>query len=51
MKYTNSPIEKINFNNKNFFIKRDDLLNKDFSGNKARKFYYFLIKTHPFLFY
>lgn len=47
MKYTNSPIEKINFNNKNFFIKRDDLLNKDFSGNKARKFYYFLINEFP----
>ncbi len=47
MKYTNSPIEKINFNNKKFFIKRDDLLNKDFSGNKARKFYYFLINEFP----
>lgn len=42
MNYLNSPIEKINFNNKNYFIKRDDLLHKDFSGNKARKFYYFL---------
>ncbi len=42
MKYTNSPIEQITFNNKKFFIKRDDLLDKDFSGNKARKFYYFL---------
>ncbi len=49
MKYTNSPIEKINFNNKNFFIKRDDLLNKDFSGNKARKFYYFLINEFPYI--
>lgn len=42
MNYTNSPIEEINFNNRKFFIKRDDLLHKDFSGNKARKFYYFL---------
>ncbi len=25
-----------------FFIKRDDLLSRDFSGNKARKFLYFL---------
>jgi len=41
MNYTNSPIEEINFNNKKIFIKRDDLLHKDFSGNKARKFYYF----------
>ena len=42
MNYTNSPIEQITFNNHNFFIKRDDLLDKNFSGNKARKFYYFL---------
>ncbi|QKF89023.1 1-aminocyclopropane-1-carboxylate deaminase [Arcobacter cloacae] len=42
MNYTNSPIEQINFNNQKYFIKRDDLLHKDFSGNKARKFYYFL---------
>jgi 1-aminocyclopropane-1-carboxylate deaminase/D-cysteine desulfhydrase-like pyridoxal-dependent ACC family enzyme len=42
MKYTNSPIDEIHFNNKKFYIKRDDLLHKDFSGNKARKFYYFL---------
>lgn len=42
MKYINSPIEKIKFNDINLFIKRDDLLDKDFSGNKARKFYYFL---------
>lgn len=44
MKYTNSPIEKIKYNNNSFYIKRDDLLHKDFSGNKARKFYYFLQK-------
>ena len=42
MTYTNSPTQEITFNNQNFFIKRDDLLHKDFSGNKARKFYYFL---------
>lgn len=42
MKYTNSKVEEIKFNNKKFFVKRDDLLDKDFSGNKARKFYYFL---------
>ncbi|MGA1932022.1 1-aminocyclopropane-1-carboxylate deaminase [Arcobacter sp. YIC-464] len=44
MNYTNSPIEKITFNNNSFYIKRDDLLHLDFSGNKARKFYYFLQK-------
>jgi len=40
----NSPINIINFNNQKYYIKRDDLLNSDFSGNKARKFYYFLKK-------
>ena len=40
MNYTNSPIEQIIFNEEKYFIKRDDLLHKDFSGNKARKFYY-----------
>ncbi len=47
MNYTNSPIEKITFNNQEYFVKRDDLLNPDFSGNKARKFYYYLIKHFP----
>lgn len=42
MTYTNSPTQEINFNNEKIYIKRDDLLHKDFSGNKARKFYYFL---------
>lgn len=42
MKIANSPIDKITFQNKTFLVKRDDLLDKDFSGNKARKFLYFL---------
>lgn len=46
MKYINSPINEIKFNNKRFFIKRDDLLSDEFSGNKARKFYYFLQKDY-----
>lgn len=46
MMYKNSPVEKIKFNNNEIFVKRDDLLHRDFSGNKARKFYYFL--THDF---
>ncbi|KYJ87761.1 1-aminocyclopropane-1-carboxylate deaminase [Sulfurovum riftiae] len=37
-----SPIQSVTFENKQFFIKRDDLIHPDFSGNKARKFYYFL---------
>ncbi len=47
MNYTNSPIQKITFNNQKYFIKRDDLLHNDFSGNKARKFYYYLINDYP----
>lgn len=42
MNYTNSPIQEITFNNQKYFVKRDDLLDSYFSGNKARKFYYFL---------
>ena len=42
MKYINSKVEKIKFNNFELFLKRDDLLDEDFSGNKARKFYYYL---------
>lgn len=43
MNYINSPIEKIKFRNRQIYLKRDDLLDKDFSGNKARKFYYYLV--------
>ena len=39
-----TPLQKISFKNKIFYIKRDDLIDKDFSGNKARKFFYFLNK-------
>jgi 1-aminocyclopropane-1-carboxylate deaminase/D-cysteine desulfhydrase-like pyridoxal-dependent ACC family enzyme len=38
----NSPIQILQFENHNFFIKRDDLLDNDFSGNKARKLAFFL---------
>lgn len=38
----NSPITLMKFNGYNFYIKRDDLLDRDFNGNKARKFYHFL---------
>ena len=41
-KIINSSTEEKLFNNHNIYIKRDDLLSKEFSGNKARKFYYFL---------
>jgi len=42
MKLDNSPVQEINYLEKKLFIKRDDLLHKDFSGNKARKFYFLL---------
>ena len=47
MNYTNSPIHEVVFNKQKYFIKRDDLLHKDFSGNKARKLYYFLKNDFP----
>ena len=47
MNYINSPTEQISFNDKKYFIKRDDLLHHDFSGNKARKLYYFLKNDFP----
>lgn len=36
-----SPVQKISFRNRQIFVKRDDLLHPDFSGNKARKFLYY----------
>jgi len=47
MIYKNSPITKTKFKNRTLYIKRDDLLDKYFSGNKARKFYYFLENDFP----
>jgi 1-aminocyclopropane-1-carboxylate deaminase len=47
MSLDNSPIQKITFENQSFLIKRDDLLHDDFSGNKARKFHYFLVNEFP----
>ena len=43
----NSPIEKKVFHQYEIFIKRDDLLNPNFSGNKARKFWHFLHHDSP----
>ncbi len=47
MKFTNSPTQSIVFDNHKIYVKRDDLLHRDFSGNKARKFYYFLKNDFP----
>ncbi|MGB0495309.1 MAG: 1-aminocyclopropane-1-carboxylate deaminase/D-cysteine desulfhydrase [Kangiellaceae bacterium] len=42
-----SPVQKILFNGLTFLVKRDDLLDKYFSGNKARKLSYFLHHDFP----
>lgn len=44
---SNSPIDTITFQNHTLYIKRDDLLDAQFSGNKARKFYYYLLQDFP----
>jgi len=43
----NSSICEITFRNTSFLLKRDDLLDDDFNGNKARKFYYYLQNEFP----
>ncbi len=42
-----SPIQSITFEDQHFYLKRDDLIDHDFSGNKARKLYYFLQNDFP----
>ncbi len=42
-----SPIDTISFEGHSFYLKRDDFLHPDFSGNKARKFHYFLENDFP----
>jgi len=42
-----SPIQAITVDAHHFYLKRDDLIDPDFSGNKARKFYYFLQHDFP----
>ena len=39
---TPTPIEYCTFENKTFLLKRDDLISKDFSGNKARKIAWYI---------
>ena len=47
--FLNSPTQKKQFKNQTVYIKRDDLLSTDFSGNKARKFHYYLDKEFPYI--
>ncbi|OEF27274.1 1-aminocyclopropane-1-carboxylate deaminase/D-cysteine desulfhydrase [Vibrio rumoiensis] len=47
MKLADSPITEHNFNGHPFYLKRDDLLHPEFSGNKARKFMALLETDSP----
>ena len=40
--FANTPVDIFSFADREIFLKRDDLLHPAFSGNKARKFAYFL---------
>lgn len=40
--FSNTPVDDFGFANRHIYLKRDDLLHEAFSGNKARKFAYFL---------
>jgi len=42
-----SIVQTICFRDKQYLLKRDDLLDGHFSGNKARKFYYYLHHDFP----
>ena len=42
-----TPIENYTFHGIDFLLKRDDLISKDFSGNKARKIKYYINNISP----
>ncbi len=42
-----TPVEQICFKGVTLYLKRDDLIHADFSGNKARKFHYYLENAFP----
>ncbi|MPY26239.1 pyridoxal-phosphate dependent enzyme [Shewanella sp. YLB-07] len=47
MKLSRTPVDTIEMFNRDIFVKRDDLLHPEFSGNKARKFAYFIEHDFP----
>lgn len=47
MQWLKTPIESVQFKTYSIHIKRDDLIHSQFSGNKARKFHYFLDHSFP----
>lgn len=44
-----SPTEEIIFGGRKFYLKRDELIDPNFSGNKARKFHYYLQNHFPYI--
>lgn len=47
MKLSSSPVTAHQFENLSFYLKRDDQLHPEFSGNKARKFASLLAGSYP----
>lgn len=47
MRFVDSPVDSMIFEQREIYIKRDDLLSPHYSGNKARKFAYFLEHDFP----
>lgn len=47
MRLINSPISQFDYKQHTFYVKRDDLLDPQFSGNKARKLAYYLENSLP----
>ena len=47
MQLVNSTIHQFSYKNRIFYVKRDDLLDSQFSGNKARKLAYYLKNSLP----
>ena len=43
--FEKSYFQKIKINGKSLYLKRDDLIHQIFSGNKARKLFYYLTKN------
>lgn len=49
MKLHSTPVERIDFCGHPIFVKRDDVSHPEFSGNKARKFRFFLDNDFPYV--
>lgn len=47
MRLNDSPIDKFTYHGREFLVKRDDLLDDKFNGNKARKLAYYLENDFP----